>query len=251
MYATHVRLAEISVGDLTRLLRRMPWRWLITEKPGHSYFFFSLFRGTFYNGFRFNPFIPLARADCASVPASGRERVSRVRFSLVCVCVCVRVYTSVCTYMHVYLSSLSRFLHAPAWIIGERRTFHVEIRTRRLLNNSALLRERKAFARFRTCEKRDPTRRRELRGFDLRFRGSCTVDLASLSFAFAFHAMRIRALQHTYIELDFETLYKNYNFYIIVRENYHSISYNESLKKKNDKRNFSYIYRHQFATRFV
>lgn len=59
-------------------LRRMPGRWLIMEKPGHLYFSF-FFRRTFYNGF--NPFIPLARADCESAPVSrGCAGACRVCF---------------------------------------------------------------------------------------------------------------------------------------------------------------------------
>lgn len=113
----------------------------------------------------FNPFIPLARADCESGAEADREP-------------------------HVADISCVTFLKfvLPRRILrGSKRTaFQRESRyIRRLLNNFVLLRERKAFGRFGelSCGKRDPTwRPRELRrSIPTHFRDSYTAVTARLS----------------------------------------------------------------------
>lgn len=135
---------------------------LITGKIGSPiYFFFQ--RNILRTGF--NPFIPLARADCESGAEADREP-------------------------HVADISCVTFLKfvLPRRILrGSKRTaFQRESRyIRRLLNNFVLLRERKAFGRFGelSCGKRDPTwRPRELRrSIPTHFRDSCTAVTARIS----------------------------------------------------------------------
>lgn len=77
-----VNFLSVVTSLLPFFLRRMAGRWLITEKAGHPHFSFFFFRRTFYNGF--NPFIPLARADCESEPVLDAS-ACRARFVDVCI----------------------------------------------------------------------------------------------------------------------------------------------------------------------
>lgn len=157
-YAAHARFA-IGGNFLPALLDSCAeYRWLITGEITHIFFFV---RGTFHttaSTLLFRSHALIARAE----PRPIASRVSRR-----------------------YVSRVMLFEFVPRCILRGstngifRREREREPYTRRLLNNSALLRERKLLARFgtRSCGKRDPTRQpRELRGsIPMHFRDSYTA----------------------------------------------------------------------------